>query len=202
MYPLTFARMSSGSSRDGGAQDIYDFMTLYLSLTPQQRRPFLVTISRAQCERIRQVFYNVLINKSIEISSEDRQYLLKHNASLRSLASRRYCMTVKKTLLVKKAPMLVRVFRIIHDYIDSERRRIAALPSGNPDTSPTSRPTTSDGLSTSTSRHRTNASGSIASDEMPSTSAPIHSPPRANDTGGSAQKSTSGDSPLNLSRHT
>ena len=113
---------------DTSPEDVYAFIKVYLSLSSVQRRPFLVGLSKLQCELIRQISYNLLINKSITLTETDRKYLLKYNSTLRTIASRRFCLTAKRDALVRKAPMLLHVFRVTIAYIDSERRRIAQLP--------------------------------------------------------------------------
>ena len=106
------------------SEEVLQLAQTFLTLNAQQSRAFLSVISRDQCNLIRMSVYNVLLNTALEITDTDRVYLRKHSYTLRKLASRRFCLSDKKTILTKKVPLIRLVFKLVLQYIESERAKL------------------------------------------------------------------------------
>ena len=105
------------------SKDVLALSQTFMSLTPQQSRSFLIGISKDQCDLIRMSAYNLLLNSSIQLSEADREYFKRHSAPLRKLASRRLCLLDKKAILVKRAPLIRRMFKTVSEYIEEEQKK-------------------------------------------------------------------------------
>lgn len=97
--------------------DVYEFINSFLGFTPKQRLAVLSDVTAAQCEVIRQVCVNILLNTSITISQEDRGYLNKQLPAIKKLASHNICTSDKKYILSKRGPLITRLFKIALNYI-------------------------------------------------------------------------------------
>lgn len=104
--------------------ELLSLAQIFLSLNKQQSRSFLAGISRGQCNLIRIASYNLLMNSSVQMSDVDRIYLRRHSAAIRKLASRRLCLSDKKDILVKKAPLIRRILQTMSSYITQEQNKL------------------------------------------------------------------------------
>jgi hypothetical protein len=96
---------------------IVDFLKLLVLSTPQQRLNILRTVNKKQCAVIRQVAYNLMFNTSIEIASEDRNYLKRNSVPIKELASRKICLQRKRSILSHKHLLIKRIATIILKYM-------------------------------------------------------------------------------------
>ncbi len=104
--------------------DVFGFGKTFLSLSPKQKVQFLTSITKDQCELIRQAALNVLINSGLELSDKDRKYFNRHINTLKKLASRRICLDGKRETLPKYKQLVTRVLNLIIEYISQERQRV------------------------------------------------------------------------------
>ncbi len=100
---------------------MYDLCVVFLQFSKQQRIDFLRNIRPQQCVIIQHVAYNILLNSNLDLSVEDRTYLRRHVSSIRRLASSTICTIEKRTILVKKAPVVYRLMKIAHSYVEREQ---------------------------------------------------------------------------------
>ena len=96
---------------------ITSFLNLILSASKDQRLALLRSISSKQGQIIRQVAYNILINSSIPLRTDDRAYLQRNIGILRKLASRRIDIHEKRDILVKKHLLAKAIARIAVNYL-------------------------------------------------------------------------------------
>ena len=101
-------------------EDIYDLATFFLKLSPQQRKSFLQHTTREQCEILRQASYNILLNTSMQVNDDDKQYLNRHISSIRKLASTKICNKDKQHILYKKYNVITRILKIIVKFFDTQ----------------------------------------------------------------------------------
>ncbi len=102
---------------------VYEFGSVYLQFSKQQRLDFLASIRPKQCEIIQHIAYNTLLNTNIALNIDDRNYLRRHISSIRKLASSKICLIEKRVILIKKSPVIYRLIKIAVDYIESERSK-------------------------------------------------------------------------------
>ena len=96
---------------------LVDFLKAFLITTHEQRLAILRNITKSQCAKIRQVAYNLLFKDSLELKSEDRQYLKRHATSVKELASRRVCLARKRAIIVHKHLLIKRIAKIAVEYL-------------------------------------------------------------------------------------
>lgn len=100
---------------------VLEFSKLISETTKAQRKAILLNITPKQCDYLRQFFFNLLFNSSIQISQTERNYLNHNLASVRALASRRICLGDKKKVLVNKHLMIKRAVKIIVQYLNTKK---------------------------------------------------------------------------------
>ncbi len=100
--------------------NVYRLGLSILDFSPQQRRSFLAQIRRNQCEIIRQVATNVLLNSSMILSDSERSYFKKKQGILRQLASKRICMDDKRELLPKYSSVVKQLMKVAVRYINEK----------------------------------------------------------------------------------
>ena len=98
---------------------VHDFVVMFLGLSKVQRKSLLSNITYKQCRLVRQVSLNIIFNKNIQISEEDRAYIKRNKTALKKLASARICLSDKRSILGKKTPLIYKVFKIVVKYLDS-----------------------------------------------------------------------------------
>lgn len=101
----------------GQTSDVLDFMKVINITNYEQRLGILRNINKSQCGIIRQVAYNILFNKSIELSDKDKAYMKRHSSSIKTLASRKICLVKKKAVLVSKNLLIKRLAKITIAYL-------------------------------------------------------------------------------------
>ncbi len=104
----------------GPVSNVYRLGLAILDFSPQQRLSFLSQIRRNQCEIIRQVATNVLLNSSITLSDAERQYFRRKQSVLWHLASKRVCMDDKRHLLTKYSPLIRQLMQVTVRYINDK----------------------------------------------------------------------------------
>ena len=100
---------------------VHDFCESFFGLNRRQRQSFLLYMSKAQTEVLRNAITNVLLNASVTISSIDRVYLARYTQVLRLLASRRIRVSDKRAIIIKRAALITRVLKVVNTYIESRR---------------------------------------------------------------------------------
>ncbi len=100
--------------------NVYRLGLSILDFSPQQRRSFLAQIRRNQCEIIRQVATNVLLNSSMILSDSERSYFKKKQGILRQLASKRICMDDKRELLPKYSSVVKQLMKVAVRYTNEK----------------------------------------------------------------------------------
>ena len=103
------------------ADEVYELGNVFLQFSRKQRGDFLASIRPKQCELIQHIAYNTLLNTHMALTIEDRNYLRKHVASIRKLASTKICLPEKRAILIKKGPVIHSLMKIAVDYIDREK---------------------------------------------------------------------------------
>jgi len=101
----------------GSTNEIFFLARLIATSKCSTRLVLLKTINSEQCEYLRQMFYNVLLNSSVSHSPGDKSYLRRNIRDIRLLASKRVCRKDKKKLLVKKQALVARVCKIVVRYL-------------------------------------------------------------------------------------
>jgi hypothetical protein len=96
---------------------VKDFLKLFVLTDRSQRLALLNSITRKQCTIIRQLAYNILFNSSIDLSSAERAYLRRHSSSIKQLASKKVCLELKKTILLRKHLLIKRIAVIALKYL-------------------------------------------------------------------------------------
>ncbi len=104
-------------------ETVYEFIKTFLTFSQRQRKSFLLAITAKQCDIIRSVCYNLLLNKSIELSDSHRLYLKKRINIIKKLASKRICVGDKKKILARYSGVITYVFRVILSYIILEKEK-------------------------------------------------------------------------------
>ena len=99
-------------------EPIEHFCNILKRLTPSQRINILTHISKKQISLVRQIAYNVLINKDIVLTEKDKKYFTRHLPSIRELASKKVTLDRKRLILVKKHLMFKRLCIIILGYLE------------------------------------------------------------------------------------
>lgn len=100
--------------------DVYELGIAFLNFTPKQRVALLSDINSTQCEIIRQMCVNILLNSSMSISQEDRKYLGRHLNAIRKLASQNICTRDKKYIVTKNNALITRLFKVAVSYISKQ----------------------------------------------------------------------------------
>lgn len=103
-----------------------EFGRFLLSLSHRQLKNFLSSVTRAQCELIRQSSYNLFFNTSIKLEEVDRAYLRRYSKALKQLASKKVCLTDKRGILAKRSSLIKRIMKIVITYIDQENSSVPA----------------------------------------------------------------------------
>ena len=93
------------------------FLRILVTGTKDQRLAILRFITPQQVTIIRQVSYNILINSSIYIGIEDRDYLNRNISAVRQLASRRVELEQKREILIKRHLLVKKLAQIALDYL-------------------------------------------------------------------------------------
>ena len=106
------------------SSEALDFGLNYLGLNNSQRESFLLHLTSKQCLVLRNCSYNLIMNSSIAITQNDKNYLKKQMGIIRQLASKKICTTEKRGLLVKKNLLIRRILRILVDYIQLEKDKL------------------------------------------------------------------------------
>ena len=106
------------------SSEALDFGLNYLGLNSSQRESFLLHLTSKQCLVLRNCSYNLVMNSSIAITQNDKNYLKKQMGIIRQLASKKICTTEKRGLLVKKNLLIRRILRILVDYIQLEKDKL------------------------------------------------------------------------------
>ena len=101
----------------GDTDEVKNFLQLIVSTTRNQRLAIFRNITSKQCQIIRQVAYNILINTSLHISQKDRLYLRKSIKLLRLLASRLVDLEAKKEILIDRHLLIKRIATIALQYL-------------------------------------------------------------------------------------
>ena len=96
--------------------EILFYAKLIASAKRSTRLVLLYSINAEQCEYLRPMFYNVLLNSSVSTHSE-KSYFRRNIKDIRLLASKRVCRKNKRKLLVKKQAMVGRVCKIVVKYL-------------------------------------------------------------------------------------
>lgn len=98
-------------------KEILFYAKLIATATRSTRIVLLSAINSEQCEFLRQIFYNVLLNSSVSYSNKEKLYLRRNIKDIKLLASKRVCKKEKRKLFVKKQAMVSRVCKIIIKYL-------------------------------------------------------------------------------------
>ena len=96
---------------------ILDFAWVLMSTSSNQRLAILKHATIKQCNLVREMAYNLLLNSSIKFNDRDRSFLKKHTNSIRRLASKKVCNTEKKSILVQKHLLIKRMAKIVLEYL-------------------------------------------------------------------------------------
>ena len=77
-----------------------DFLRLFLSTSPQQRKALINTIGRSQMSAVVQCIYNVLVGNS-ELAPQITKKVSKYKNNIRKFVSREITFNQRKRLLLK-----------------------------------------------------------------------------------------------------
>ena len=106
------------SNNNGNNSDVIEFLKLITITTYTQRVDILRNITKKQFRYIRQVAFNILFNSSIPLSVKEKQYLQRHSASIKKLASKRTCLDEKRIVLSGKQLLIKKLCEIALKYLE------------------------------------------------------------------------------------
>ena len=81
------------------------------------RLEILKNITQQQCKYLRQIFLNILLNSSLELTDRDRAYFRRLLTTIKILASKRVCKKTKLGIFVKNAALVIRACKITVKYL-------------------------------------------------------------------------------------
>ena len=101
-------------------EEVVAFLRLFHITNRPQRIQIIRYLTSKQCNILREVAYNLLVNSSITISKPDRAYLRRRIAVIKKLASKRFCFKIKKDILLANQSLLKKIVDIILNYWEKE----------------------------------------------------------------------------------
>ena len=96
---------------------VVEFCTALVITNHEQRLALLRYIDQKQCAYLRDVAYNILLNKDINLKDSDRKYLRRHKSAIKELASRKTCIDRRRIVLVRKHLLIKRLAKLTLDYL-------------------------------------------------------------------------------------
>jgi len=84
-------------------KEILFFAKLLSTSTRQTRLTILKHITSWQCELLRQIFLNIVLNSSINLSTSEKSYMKNRLTSIKLLASKRICKKKKERNIHKES---------------------------------------------------------------------------------------------------
>jgi hypothetical protein len=98
-------------------KEILFFAKLLSTSTRQTRLAILKNIVSWQCELLRQIFYNIVLNSSIDLSSSEKDYMKKRLTTVKLLASKKVCKKKKSEIFVKNQSLVLKACKIVVKYL-------------------------------------------------------------------------------------
>lgn len=98
------------------AEVIY-FLRLLTNSKPSFRKILLTNLPQKQCELIRQVALNILLNTSIELSDQDKVYLRSKKKIIQLIASKKVCAAEKRSILKNNQETIKKIATITINYL-------------------------------------------------------------------------------------
>lgn len=96
---------------------IIEFCTAIVVTNHEQRLAFLRLVDKRQCAYLRDVAYNILLNKDLGLKDKDKIYLRRHKTSIKELASRKTCIDRRRVVLVRKHLLIKRLAQLTLEYL-------------------------------------------------------------------------------------
>ena len=105
------------SSGDVGQDAIIAITQSIIRMPQWELIQFLLKISTKSCGLIRQVALNVLLNKEIYISEQDKKYFKKQEWDIKHIASKNICVKDKRKLLPSKYRLIKKLANVVYMYL-------------------------------------------------------------------------------------
>ncbi len=93
------------------------FLNFFLSFNRSERVTFLQNIGQVYAEILREIVLNLLLNKDINHSNNEKNYLNSNIKYLREIASKRTPLSRKRVIFVHKQMLVKRIATIVNKYL-------------------------------------------------------------------------------------
>lgn len=102
---------------DTNSEEIKNFALLLTQVEKPVRITILKHLTTRQCEFVRQIATNILLNGSLNLDTNAKSYIRNNLSEIKKLASKLVCKKLKRNILVKKQQMIKKLALLTVQYL-------------------------------------------------------------------------------------